>query len=110
MSGYWSPPSGRVEAGESQEQALTRELREELGVSARPVAKVWECPTDDGTFVLHWWATEIPDVPLTIDKTEVSEVRWVTAEDFHRLDPIFDGDRRFFDDVLPHLGGAAEPA
>ena len=40
--GYWAPPSGKVEAGESQEAAVIREVKEEVGVTIRPVRKVWE--------------------------------------------------------------------
>jgi ADP-ribose pyrophosphatase YjhB (NUDIX family) len=41
--GLWSLPGGRIEAGESPEQAVVREVREETGldvVSGRPVGRV----------------------------------------------------------------------
>lgn len=103
MSGYWAPPSGRIEPGETQEAAVSREIREELGLEARPIRKVWECPTDDGGFLLHWWLAEAEPGEVRPDPREVTEARWVLPEEFHRLDPTFEGDRRFFDEVFPGL-------
>ncbi|MBC9715241.1 NUDIX hydrolase [Streptomyces sp. TRM66268-LWL] len=103
-AGYWAPLSGTIEAGESQADALVREVREEVGLEVTPLAKVWECPTEDGSFLLHWWTASFDDTPLALDPDEVSEARWVTAEEFAELHPTFDGDRPFFDDVLPTLG------
>ncbi|MFN2389272.1 MAG: NUDIX hydrolase [Actinomycetota bacterium] len=104
LPGYWCPPSGRIEAGETQEQAVVREVAEEVGLAAQPVAKVWECPTDDRDFTLHWWIAEVEHYEVRPHPGEVAEVRWVTADEFLELHPTFAGDREFFLEVLPKVG------
>jgi 8-oxo-dGTP pyrophosphatase MutT (NUDIX family) len=113
--GYWTPLSGRVEPGESQAEALVREVREEVGLGVTPVAKVWECDTHDGSFRLYWWTARLtaggPGHELVLDPAEVAEARWLRPAEFRRLAPTFAGDHEFFDQVLPglHLPGLDPP-
>lgn len=102
-SGFWAPPSGRIEPGETQPEALVREVWEEVGLTVVAGAKVWECDTDDGSFRLHWWTAPAETGDLRLDPGEASAARWVAAAEFHTLTPTFDGDIPFFEKVLPTL-------
>ncbi|MET8245180.1 NUDIX domain-containing protein [Streptomyces sp. NPDC005202] len=101
--GHWAPLSGKVEPGESRREALVREIREDVRLDATPPAKVWESQTDDGTLRLHWWTAEPGPAGVVPGPGEVAEARWVTPEEFLALDPVFDGDREFFERILPGL-------
>ena len=102
FTGYWGPLSGKVEPGESQEVAVVRESMEEVGLTVRPVRKVWENISTGGIYRLHWWLAEYVGGELALDKREANDARWVNAEEIGRL-KIFEGDREFYRAVLPSL-------
>ncbi|HEY3251006.1 MAG TPA: NUDIX domain-containing protein, partial [Ignavibacteria bacterium] len=56
--GFWCPVSGRIENGETQQNAVIREALEEVGLNVKPIKKVWECEAEHGGYLLHWWTVD----------------------------------------------------
>lgn len=105
--GYWCPVSGRIEPGESQVDAVVREVREEVGLSVRALSKVDECDTHDGTALIHWWlAAPLDDAPAELLGDEHTELRWVTVDEMRRLEPAFAEDV----EIIARAVGSVAPA
>lgn len=100
---YWCPVTGAVEDGETQEQAVAREAKEEMGIEVEPVRKVWECLTDDKEYLLHWWHAKLVRDEITASPAEVKEYGWFSNPQMDNLARMFDADRVFFEQVAPDL-------
>ena len=81
LEGLWEFPGGKLEAGESHEAGLRRELREELGAEFAVDGLVetvrWEYP--DRTIVLHFYDCRVASG--TVEPREAQEMRWVAPEE-----------------------------
>jgi mutator protein MutT len=86
LEGLWEFPGGKLEAGESHEAGLRRELQEELGADFavdRLVETVrWEYP--DRTIVLHFYDCKL--VSGTVEPREQQEMRWVKPDELPGYD------------------------
>ncbi len=80
FAGMWEFPGGKIEQGESAEQALHRELDEELGVRVRLGAELagatatgW--PLNERAAMRVWFAALVDGEPRPLEDHD--ELRWV---------------------------------
>ena len=107
LGGRWCFPGGAVEAAESQDEAVVREVREEVGLTVVAGDKLWEWAAPDGRLILHWWSTRLvdPDQPIRLNPREASAFVWATPDELRDLEGILENDVEFLDFVeRTHLG------
>lgn len=98
-AGFWEFPGGKVEKGESPEQALVREIKEELNISVTVGDLLGEeeytYPTKSICLRVYWTETKQNDVQLI----EHDALKWCLPEEIN-VQELSEADRPFVREIL----------
>ena len=101
--GDWSLPKGKLDGGETSEDAALREVHEETGLRCRLIEELPPVAYRDakgrGKQVRYWLMTVEAEPPPFEPTAEVDEVRWLdAAEALERLS--YERDRELLREAL----------
>lgn len=86
LGGYWEFPGGKIEAGETPEQSLARELKEELLCDAKIGAHITTTAHEYDFAIIElstYYCTLTGGDPVL---TEHAEIRWLTGAEMLELE------------------------
>lgn len=98
-------PGGWIEPGETQDAAVRREMREELGADVSPVQCVWQHLFGAPARTLWGWLATLHSPIVTPNPAEVHEVLWLTPEEAATHPDVVPGTEAFLATLLEVLRG-----
>lgn len=96
FTGFYYPPGGHIEEGENKNQALRREIEEELGIEIEPVKEIAETPGDVEGQITYWWLCNFKGGDLKIDKEEIADANFFTEDKIRQL-KLWPATKQFFE-------------
>ncbi|MGB3770006.1 MAG: (deoxy)nucleoside triphosphate pyrophosphohydrolase [Rhodococcus sp. (in: high G+C Gram-positive bacteria)] len=86
LAGLWELPGGKVDPGETPEDALVRELREELDIEVTVDGVIGaDVPLENGALLRAFAVTRFSG---TVTAVEHEAVRWVDLGELHRVELV----------------------
>lgn len=99
-AGVYSTIAGFVEPGESLEDAVVREIREEVGVEVRNVRYFGSQPWPFPNSLMIGFVADYAGGELRIDPSEIEDARWFSPDDLPELPSKLSIARALVDDFL----------
>lgn len=86
--GKWENAGGEVDDGETPEEAIVREIKEELGVvfNIKNILLEDNFPNSDGTWHVILYSGNIDGEPKAMIPEETSEIRWFKISQLSKVD------------------------
>lgn len=90
-------PGGGIEPGETEPQALVREIHEELNAPILPLRCLWRSVTA-WRIALAWWLASLPaDAELMPNPAEVAAIYWLTPDEIRSHPDLLQGNISFLE-------------
>ena len=86
VSFKWEFPGGKIEAGETKEETLTRELHEELDIDVRIDKFFYQVEHDYPDFHLSMTLYECQLISKELKMNVHKEIKWLSPKDIMSLD------------------------
>ena len=85
FNGNWGFPAGHIEEGETPEQAVIRELKEELDIEVAPIKTIAEGLADLPNYYAYWIMCNWESGDINPSKREIKDLKWLTKEEALKL-------------------------
>jgi mutator protein MutT len=109
FGGYWEFPGGKCEAGETLQQCLERELLEELGITASPVARLAAIEHDYPHVQVRLHPFVCAHVSGEVQHLECQASRWIDPPDLrhYRFPPA---NEQLIEEAIAYFASTPKPA
>ena len=90
LAGYWEFPGGKQEVGETLEECLEREMKEELGVDVRTGKRLLAVDHEYENRMISLYLFQCTHLSGELKPLACEEIRWVHPEDLaqYRFPPL----------------------
>lgn len=82
----WEFPGGKLHDGETEEECILRELKEELAIQVRIIMRLTPSQFDYGTFIINLIPFLVEYESGNIQIAEHREAKWLTKDELIHLD------------------------
>ncbi|MCA9927559.1 MAG: NAD(+) diphosphatase [Anaerolineales bacterium] len=102
--GFYSVIAGFVEPGETLEDCVHREIKEEVGINVKEVRYFGSQPWPFPHSLMIAYTAVYAAGDLTLEEAEINDAQWFTADNLPSIPPRMSIARRLIDDFVENYG------